>query len=275
MANVRLTRRVGFSSGHRYWLEAESEARNAELFGRWASRFNHGHNYFLEVTAIGPVDESTGMVVNIKDIDAVLQELVVERFDQKSINDEVPEFAGLVPSTENLLRFFVAQLSELPGEVELIELKLEETPTLHGNWKKDNDKVTITRSYEFAASHRLYIPEMSEERNLELYGKCCNEHGHGHNYILEVEVSGEPDSITGFVTDLTQLDEAVEELVVDRYDHKNLNIQVEELAGKVPTSEVVALAIFSKLDGSIPGVLESVRLHETARNIFEVKRNDL
>ena len=97
---MKLTRQVAFSSGHRYWLADLSEAENKALFGSWASPYNHGHNYVLEVTVSGRVDERHGMVVNIKDIDAVLKERVVSRYDQKSLNDEVPEFAGRSTSSE-------------------------------------------------------------------------------------------------------------------------------------------------------------------------------
>lgn len=270
MGLVTLTRRVAFSSGHRYWREDWPEGENRRVWGRWASRFNHGHNYVLWVSARGSVDESNGMVVNIKWIDDVLQEKVVGRFDQRSLNDEVPELAGRVTSLEGLLVFLRDELGVLPGGVELTGLRLEETPLLYGEWTKENDMVSVTRVYEFAAAHRLHVPDLSESENVRLFGKCNHVHGHGHNYVLEVTVSGEVDPVSGMSVDIAELDGVVEREVVGRYDHRNLDVDVEELAGRNTTSEVVAQAIFDRLRGVVPGRLARVRLFETARNVFEV-----
>lgn len=269
---VTLTRKIAFSSGHRYWLPSRSPDENRRLFGRWASPFNHGHNYVLWVSARGEVDPHNGMVVNIKWIDDVLQERVVAAFDQKSINDEIPAFFEKAPSLENLLHHFQECLSELPGNAELIALKLEETPVLYGEWHKEKDMLTLTRIYEFAAAHRLDVPELGPEENRRLFGKCNNPNGHGHNYVLEVTVSGPVDPATGMMLDFGELDAACCREVVDRYDHQNLDLDIPEFAGRNTTSEVVAQEIFARLDGKVPGTLQRIRLFETARNVFEVAR---
>lgn len=269
---VRLTRKVSFSAGHRYWLASLSPEENRLRFGPWASPYNHGHNYVLDVTTEGDVDPATGMVVNIKDIDEVLQRQIVSRFHQKSINDEVPFFADTPTTLENLLRYIWSELRTLPGEVRLVHLRLEEMPTLWAELSlvEDIPMTTVTRTYEFAASHRLHSPALPPEQNLDLYGKCNNPAGHGHNYILEVTVRGEPDERTGMLCDLGELDRTVEQEVVDRYDHRNLNEDLPEFRGKVTTSEVVAQEIWNRLFDRVPAKLHRVRLHETARNIFEV-----
>ncbi|MBX3118714.1 MAG: 6-carboxytetrahydropterin synthase [Fimbriimonadaceae bacterium] len=271
---VKLCRKVVFSSGHRYWFNHLSEEENRKLFGKWASPYNHGHNYTLFVSVEGKVQHETGMVVNIKRIDDVLKERVVRQFDQKSINDEIPHFAKISSSLENLLLYFRELLSEMPDGARLTGLKLVELPTLWAELNKEKEgwKMTLTRTYEFAASHRLHVPQMSEAENIELFGKCNNAAGHGHNYILEVSVSGEPDPKTGMMVDLGALDSTVNDLVVDRYDHRNLSEDLKEFRGKVATSEVVVQQIWESLDGQVPGTLERVRLLETARNIFEVTR---
>ncbi len=271
---VRMTRRVAFSSGHRFWIPALSEAENRAAFGSWASPYNHGHNYALEAEVEGKVDPATGMIVNIKRVDDVLQERVVRAFDQKSINDEVPAFHDRAASLENLLLYFAEILGQgaLPSEVRLTRLRLEEMPTLWGELTMNDSipHVTLTRTFEFAAAHRLHLESETPERNWELFGKCTNPAGHGHNYLLEVTVSGSVDPRTGMMVDLLALDRAVEELVVDRYDHKNFNCDVPEFAGVNPTSEVIVTKIFEALDGRLPARLERVRLYETARNIFEI-----
>lgn len=269
---VRLIRRVGFSSGHRYWLPNRSEGENRKLFGDWASPYNHGHNYELFVTVEGRIDPAHGMVVNIKDIDDLLRETIVRQFDQKSINDEIPYFKNRSTSLESLLTYIRSQLDHLPQEVHLTELRLQETPLLSAEWSADLSENTmiLTRTYEFAASHRLHVPQMSDETNIELFGKCNNPTGHGHNYVVEVSVSGTPDPVTGMIVDLEQLDATIVAEVIDRYDHKNLSVDLPEFQQKNATSEVIAIEIFDRLKDKLPVRLERVRLLETARSIFEV-----
>jgi 6-pyruvoyltetrahydropterin/6-carboxytetrahydropterin synthase len=214
------------------------------------------------------------MVVNIKEIDDVVRERVVSLFNQKSINDEVESMRGVAPSVENLLLRFAHDLQGLPGGVSLDSLKLEETPLLYGEWSS-NGMVTLTRTYEFAASHRLHVPSMSHDENMGLFGKCNNPRGHGHNYLLEVTVSGTPDPVTGMICDLGALDLVVETEVVGRYDHKNLSEDIPEFQGVNATSEVVVAEIFKRLDGKLPARLERTRLYETARNMFEVVREQV
>jgi 6-pyruvoyltetrahydropterin/6-carboxytetrahydropterin synthase len=275
MPRVSLTRKISFSSGHRYWDASLTPEQNRERFGKWASPYNHGHNYVCQVTTSGLVQPENGMVVNIKFIDDILKDQVLKVYDQKSINDEIPEFAHQSPSLENLLRDLWQRIEPaLPSEVALTNLKLEETPLLYAELD-ENTKMTLTRTYEFAASHRLNASGLTHEENLKLFGKCNNPNGHGHNYVLEVTVGGVPESDSGMLVDLAALDLAVNSAVVDRYDHKNLDFDIPELSGQNTTSEIVALTIFQQLDGKLPATLERVRLWETARNMFEVTRSDM
>ncbi len=271
---MQMTRRVTFSSGHRYWIPSLTESENLELFGKWASKFNHGHNYVLDVTVEGNVVEETGMLVNIKRIDDVLKAEVVRVFDGKSINDEIPHFYGQASSLENLIRYLLSVITRhpLPGGVRVVAIRLEEMPTLWAEWSLNADMISLTRSYEFAASHRLHSGVLSSDENIKLYGKCNNEAGHGHNYVLEVTVTGAPDPKTGMLVDLGLLDEHVAAAVVDRYDHKNLDFDIPEFQGRITTSENVAQEIFDRLTIGCPAQLHRVRLWETARNMFEVTK---
>lgn len=270
---ISMSRRVAFSSGHRYWLNHLSEDENLRRFGENASRYSHGHNYVLEGKVSGKVDPVTGMIVNIKRIDDILQERIVNVYDKKSLNDEVEAFSQVAPCIENILLDCHRRLRDLPSEVRLTELKLEEMPTLWGELLIESNMITLTQTFEFAASHRLNVPSLSHDENIELFGKCNNEAGHGHNYLLEVTVSGDPNPETGMIVDLGQLIEVVEERIVNRYDHKNLSEDIPEFSGKCATSEVVVQEIWNRLVGDVPGRLERVRLHETARNIFEASRS--
>jgi len=130
----------------------------------------------------------------------------------------------------------------------------------------------VTRRVHFSAGHRLHNPEFDEERNRATYGLCNNPNGHGHNYDLEVTVSGEIDPDTGFVMDLKRLKELLGEQVLSDLDHANLNVDVAWLAGVIPTTENLAVAIWHRLDGRLGDVqLECVRIWETERNMVEYR----
>jgi 6-pyruvoyltetrahydropterin/6-carboxytetrahydropterin synthase len=130
-------------------------------------------------------------------------------------------------------------------------------------------KVHLTRRYIFCASHRLHRDALTEEENRAVYGKCNNPYGHGHNYALEVTVSGQVDPGTGMVCNLVDLDATVAREILDRFDHTNLNLH-PEFAVRVPTTEGLNELIFEILKRSFSAAhLEKVRLEETAMNSFE------
>ena len=135
-------------------------------------------------------------------------------------------------------------------------------------------KAHLTRRYLFSASHRLHSPEMSADENLATYGKCNNPHGHGHNYSLEVTVSGTVDATTGMVCSLVDLDQCVEREVLDRYNLENLNTR-KEFSATVPTTENLCIEIFEILQRTFRHAhLERVRLEETMMNSFEYTGNN-
>ena len=130
-------------------------------------------------------------------------------------------------------------------------------------------KAHLTRRYMFSASHRLHSEQMSAEQNREVYGKCNNPYGHGHNYMVEVTVSGQVDGKTGMVCNLVDLDGFVRGEVIERYDHQNLNL-MQEFAESVPTTENLCIAIYEILHrGFRHAHLERVRIEETMMNSFE------
>ena len=131
-------------------------------------------------------------------------------------------------------------------------------------------KAYLSRRYRFSASHRLHSEQMSEAENRATYGKCNNPHGHGHNYVLEVTVSGQVDG-NGMVCDLVELDECVHREVVTRFDLENLNMR-EEFAETVPTTENLCTVIYDILKREFTQAhLERVRLEETMFNSFEFR----
>ncbi|WP_263418651.1 6-pyruvoyl trahydropterin synthase family protein [Terriglobus albidus] len=123
--------------------------------------------------------------------------------------------------------------------------------------------VQLTRKAEFSASHFYWVDSWSPEENQRVFGKCANRNGHGHNYTLEVTVQGKVDPVTGFVVDLKQLKDILEKEVVGVYDHRHLNHEVPEFRTMQPTSENIAIAVWRRLEGKIPGAdLVKVRVYE-------------
>ena len=130
-------------------------------------------------------------------------------------------------------------------------------------------KVHLTRRYMVSASHRLHSDELSEQENDALYGKCNNPFGHGHNYMVEVTVSGSVDHETGMVCNLVDLDGFVAAEVVERFDHQNLNL-LPEFTNQVPTTENFCIAIYEIMKRGFKAAhLEKVRIEETMMNSFE------
>jgi len=132
--------------------------------------------------------------------------------------------------------------------------------------------IYITRREVFSASHILYNPNLSDEENKRIFGKCNNPNGHGHNYILEVVIAGNIDPITGYVIDLKLLKTIIIDNIISKVDHKHLNLDVDFLKGINPTTENFVVAIWDQLVDKIQsGKLYSVKLYETENNYIEYK----
>ncbi len=135
-----------------------------------------------------------------------------------------------------------------------------------------NELVYITRREHFSAAHRLSLPEFSDEENDRVFGKCSNPNWHGHNYILFVTIKGPVDPKTGLIIHLRQVSKLIEEKILKRIDHRNLNLDVDFLKGKVPTSENVAIGIWNELEQDVRnlgGILHCIRLEQSENNIIE------
>lgn len=132
--------------------------------------------------------------------------------------------------------------------------------------------VFVTRREIFSASHRLFNEKFSDEENERIFGKCNNPNGHGHNYVLEVIVVGEINPSTGYVLDLKILKEIIRANVINKVDHKNLNLDVDFLKDKIPTAENIAVGIWEQLENKMPsGKLFSVKIYETENNYVEYR----
>jgi 6-pyruvoyltetrahydropterin/6-carboxytetrahydropterin synthase len=132
-------------------------------------------------------------------------------------------------------------------------------------------RVTLTRRYSFAASHRLHSTKLSDAENQRLYGKCNNPYGHGHNYVIEVTLGGAIDPATGMIANLADLDAYVERHVLADFDHHYINEEIDAFKSTVPTTENLCIEIYNRLK-QFPGAhLERVRIEETSKNSFEYR----
>ena len=136
-------------------------------------------------------------------------------------------------------------------------------------------KIELGRRYRFSASHRLHSPHLTEEENYRVFGKCNNPYGHGHNYVIEVNMSGEVDSVTGMIANLADLDAFVERKVLGEFDHKSLNEDVPAFRDRVPTTENLCIEIFQRLKAFPNAKLERIRVQETGNNSFEYAGENL
>lgn len=135
--------------------------------------------------------------------------------------------------------------------------------------------IFLTRRATFSASHYYWNDSWSAQKNRDVFGRCSNRNGHGHNYTLEVTVCGEPDPVTGFVVDLKWLKDVIEEKIMTAWDHRHLNLEVPEFAKVIPTSENIAIAAWLRLQPSIAQAhgarLDRVRIYETAEIFAEYR----
>ena len=269
-----ITRRACFSASHRYWLPELSSDDNAARFGPCALAPGHGHNYELIVSMGGALD-ADGMVLNLSDVKHAIRSEVTGQLDFRFLNEAWPEFdltkpSGCLPTTEALVRVIWQRLA---AHLPLVALRLYESPGLWADYLGHGMDAFLTIRTHFAAAHRLARPELSQEDNEAIYGKCARPHGHGHNYLVDVTVRGGIDPRTGMVCDLAALQRLVDDLVVEPFDHTFLNKDVPHFATCVPTAENIALHIVDRLSGPIQAIgahLHKVRLQESPNNAAEV-----
>jgi len=256
-----------------------------------------GFEMFWTVRAVveGAVDPVTGYLCNIKALDAVLREVVVARLGAaaSAVTGAVVEedlaghegaqrrvAAGPLPHGRGsecggLAAALRAALPEAarqcPARTRLVSLELAVSPFLRFTVLQGAAAmVRVTHTFEFSAAHRLYCPQLSEDENRATFGKCSNPHGHGHNYILEVVVAGDPDDHGGTVVDMERFDRTVKERVIDRFDHKHLNLDCQEFRTLNPSVENIARVIWQRLVGGFaPGRLACVRVWETPKTYAE------
>jgi len=256
---------VGFSAARRTFSPHLSEQENRALFGRASSPAGHGHGYRLRVVLAGPLDADTGVIAPHACVAAALGALH-EKLDHRNLNLEVPELAGEAVTTECLARLAFRMLRiGLP----VARARLYETPELFAEYDGRTSALSLERS--FSAAHCLRRANLSEEENVRLFGRCANPNGHGHRYAAQATVGGALDERSGIVIGLPTLNERLA-AVVDRWDGKHLDREVEEFRGLPSTGENILTVLWPRLDGLLEGRLARLRLLETENNRFTARR---
>lgn len=269
-----INRRSQFSASHRYWLPELDEIENQQRFGA-CSRFpGHGHNYVLYVSLLGKLDKY-GMVQNLSKVKQVIQQEVTSQLDYSYLNDTWAEFQQTLPTTENIARVIWQRLApHLP----LANIQLFEHSQLWADYQGNGMEASLTIKTHFSAAHRLALSELTLEQNSQIYGKCARPNGHGHNYHLEVSVTGEIHPRTGMLVDLGALQKVIDDYVVEPFDHTFLNKDIPYFATVVPTAENIALYIAQLLQQPIQALgaeLDKVKLTESPNNSCEIYCREL
>jgi 6-pyruvoyltetrahydropterin/6-carboxytetrahydropterin synthase len=232
----RLSREVRFSPNPTDKPQLQKSPSNS--FAGFPTQTEIAPYLSLEVTLAGHPDATSGCLLNIKDIDAAVR--------QKAIPLAM-DFAQQKKSPEKMLRNIFDLLKPAWPGIILERLRLSLNPYLSLMLdSKEPSMVRLSQKFEFCASHRLHNSALGDEENRRLFGKCNNPHGHGHNYILEVSLTGQPDE-NGLLQNLPDFERIVATTVVDRLDHKNFNVEIPEFKELIPTVENIAMVIFKLL----------------------------
>ncbi len=269
-----ITRRACFSASHRYWLPELSAKDNEECFGNCSLAPGHGHNYELIVSMQGALNQD-GMVLNLSEVKHAIHKEVISQLDFRFLNEIWPEFdvsksEGSLPTTEALVRVI---WNRLKPHIPLCSLRLYEQERLWADYSGNAMNAYLTIRKHFAAAHRLAREELSQGENEIIYGKCARTHGHGHNYLVDVTVKGSIDPRTGMICDLSALQDLIESLVIEPFDHTFLNKDIPYFSQCVPTAENIALHIADRLGDPIKGIgveLHKIRLQESPNNAAEI-----
>jgi len=264
----RLTREVRFAVNSQ--RDGQSTGRPTNSYAGFPSLTGLGHYFALRVSVTGPLDPASEYLVNIKKIDAVVREHGVPLVESAVRTGGAPQSPPL------LVRALFHRLGPaLPPSAALQELSLSLSPFLtYGCLASELPMVRLSQKFEFSATHRLHNPALSDRENCDTYGKCNNPHGHGHNYEIQVTLKGSPDQTTGVLVDVPAFERIVAATVIDRFDHKNLNVELPEFSqtGLIPSVENIAMTIYRLLKskfGDAGAQLASVTVWETPKTWCE------
>lgn len=253
---ISLTREVRFGA-----IPEGEKSPVSNSWGGWPSMTAVAPWLAFRCTLNGELDPVSGYLCNIKLIDNVLRDAVAA---------QLTAFQGK-PVEVLLCQTWEQVCDSFPEHCHVEQLQVSIGPTLEYSLQPGNEiMIQLTQQFEFSASHRLHNPDLSDEENQALFGKCNNPHGHGHNYVVAVSVAGQPDD-NGVLVPLDQFELLVKRQVIDRMDHRYLNVELDEFRVTNPSVENIAIVIWNLLASSIDALgnrqarLDCVRVYETPK----------
>jgi 6-pyruvoyltetrahydropterin/6-carboxytetrahydropterin synthase len=258
---LTISKRFEFSASHRLSVGSWSDEKNRSVFGKESmGRFGHGHNYTAYFVFSGPVDERTGMMINVAIIKQRIKKLLSERFDHKYFNADTPPFDRENPTVENLAQQLLEEVQPLfsAEEARPVACHLEQSPLSSATAYSEG---TVERHYniDFSAARRTCSPFLSDEENTKLFGIAASPSYHGHHYRLRVTLHGAVDSLSGLVFPEQDGWQIMQELRA-QFDHRNLSIDIPQFKEMPNTTEMFARLIYDDLEKKLP--LNRVRLDE-------------
>jgi 6-pyruvoyltetrahydropterin/6-carboxytetrahydropterin synthase len=257
----RLTREVRFAINGADDAQLARKPTNGH--GGFPSITGYGPHLSLEVTLSGPIDPVSSYLINIKQIDSVVR--------RRAVPVVARAVLGAREQPARLVGLLYEMLAAWPP-LALERLSLNLSPFLSYSVNApERPMIRVSQKFEFSATHRLHNPKASEGENSRIFGKCNNPHGHGHNYELQVTLKGEPDG-NGLLVGIPEFERVVGETVIERFDHKNLNVELSEFAELIPTVENIAMVIYRLLKPkfeSKQAELASVTVWETPKTWCE------
>jgi len=256
----RLTRQVRFATNDGADRAPEGSPTNS--YAGFPSIAGFGHYMSLDVTLSGVPSPVSNYVINIKEIDEAVRRRAIPM-----VAHAIRSYDRATPET--LVRSVFNELRHWPP-LTLDQVRLNLSPFLSFTaTAAEQSMIQLSQKFEFSATHRLHNPACSDEENRKTFGKCNNPHGHGHNYELQVTLSGSTDS-SGVLIDIPAFERIVAQTVVDKFDHKNLNIELPEFRELIPTVENIAMVIYRLLKPKFdPVKLKSVTVWETPKTWCE------
>ena len=257
----RLSREVRFAVNAEH--DPQLRETPANSYGGFPSLTAFGPYLTLQVTLEGELDPASNYLMNIKTVDAVVRQQAIPMIVSAVVAKRSPP--QVISQAYDLLRPAWRGLS-------LEELRLAPSPFLAYSIRASEvPMVRLSQKFEFSATHRLHNPRLSDEENRRTFGKCNNPHGHGHNYELQVTFRGRPDE-NGLLIDVPAFERIVASAVIERFDHKNLNVELPEFRELIPTVENIARTIYGLLKPKFAGQraqLASVTVWETPKTWCE------
>lgn len=258
---------LDFSAARRTYSPQLSVKENQEMFGLASSESGHGHHYRMRIVLSNDSELKNGMVTPDNESEPLLKELI-ELVDHRNLNRDVPELSDRPMTTEMLTAFFAERLG---GQLPLVRLRLQENDRFFAEWHSP-DQFIVGFLGKFTAAHRLHQSDLSDDDNYKLYGKCNNQSGHGHGYVVECSITGDIDQRSGTLCNLADADRKLAS-VLAQWDYRHLDLETEDFRNLPSTGENIVAVLWEKLEKVFKESLYRVRLWETANNRFTLRRS--